>query len=441
MFDPNLIPAGIVRCNPQSRVLSANATMLRWAGLSDVSEVLGRPFYAVLAPAGRIYFETHIRPMLMVEGTVQEIAFELLTPSGKRRRIYLNGHAERDESGEIVALHYACFSGGHRQSYERELVKKRRDAEGYVALVQSSADAILNADRDGCIVSWNAAAEHLFGYTEAEVAGENWRSLLVGKTPEVPTAASSPASPDAPLTYRAEADARHSDGTAVAVEYHEAPLQDDDGDVMGTVVVLRDIRERRQADETIQALSREVLHRSKNQFAIIQAIARSTARHSSADDFVGIFTRRLDALSRNMELLTTASRTTADLAELVESQLKHLSKDQKRKVTVDGPGVQLSENQALYIGLAIFELSTNAIKYGALSEQAGETSAIDISWSLNDATLAFQWRESGMTSVVPPTQKGFGSRLTSEMLERSTRGKVTADYKPTGLIWQLDVAL
>ena len=441
MFDPNLIPAGIVRCNPQSRVLSANATMLRWAGLSDVSEVSGRPFYAVLAPAGRIYFETHIRPMLMVESAVQEIALELLTPSGERRRIYLNGHAERDASGTVVALHFACFSGGHRQSYERELLKKRRDAEGFVALVQSSADAILNADRDGCIVSWNAAAEHLFGYTEAEVAGENWRSLLLREMPDTPSVASSPTAPNAPLTYRAEADARHSDGAAVAVEYHEAPIQDDDGDVMGTVVVLRDIRERRQADETIQALTQEVLHRSKNQFAVIQAIARSTARHSSADDFVGIFTRRLDALSRNMELLTTASRATADLAELVESQLSHLSKDQKRKVTVDGPSVQLSENQALYIGLAIFELSTNAIKYGALSEQSEDTSAIDVSWSLSDGTLAFQWQETGMESVAAPTQKGFGSRLTGEMLERSTGAKVIADYKPTGLVWRLDIAL
>lgn len=436
MNDPDLIPAGIVRCAPDARIEAVNATMLRWAGRESVSELTGRPFYSLLSPAGRIYFETHIRPMLQVEGHVQEIALELQTPGGERRRIYLNGQAERDEGGAITALHLACFSGGHRQSYERELLRQRRDAEGYVALVKSSADAIINTDVDHRIVGWNAAAQALFGYAEAEVAGRDWREVLLdGADARGSDENAVRSDGDA---VRAEAEARHANGSRVAVEYHSSPIMDGSGDRLGMVTVVRDIRERRAAEETIRALNQEVVHRSKNQFAVIQAIARSTARHSSPYDFVEIFSNRLNALARNMSLLEMQASSALELRALADAQLDHLDEGLRARVSVDGPSVSLDEHTALYLGLALFELSTNALKYGALSQNARESGGVAVSWTMDGGELALDWVETGVRGVSAPSRAGFGSRLTGVLLERSTSGAVSADYRPGGLVWRYE---
>ncbi len=432
MHDPDLIPAGIVRCSPDARIETVNATMLRWAGRESAKALLGRPFYSLLSPAGRIYFETHIRPMLQVEGHVQEIALELLTPGGERKRIYLNGQAERGDAGEIKALHLACFSGGHRQSYERELLRQRRDAEGYVALVKSSADAIINTDVDHRIVGWNAAAQALFGHTEADVKGQDWRDVLLGgaRDQSVDSAA-----------LRAEAEARHASGEAVAVEYHSSPIVDSSGDTLGLVTVVRDIRQRRAAEETIRALNQEVVHRSKNQFAVIHAIARSTARHSKPEDFIEVFGNRLNALSQNLSLLESQSSSALELSALIEAQLAHLGEEQRARISLDGPRVTLVERIALYLGLAIFELSTNALKYGALSQHSATDSQIKISWSYVYGQLSLRWTETGVSGVRAPSRAGFGSRLTGTLLERSTGGTVEVDYRPGGLVWHYERAM
>ncbi|RZV37227.1 MAG: hypothetical protein EX271_11725, partial [Acidimicrobiales bacterium] len=125
MSDFDFIPAGIAICDPTGVITQLNATMLSWLDSSDKREFIGRPFHSILAPAAKIYFETHIRPMLMVEKSVQEISIEIMAPASQRIGVYLNGQVESSETGEPIALHFALFNGQQRYLYELELRERR----------------------------------------------------------------------------------------------------------------------------------------------------------------------------------------------------------------------------------------------------------------------------------------------------------------------------
>ena len=211
-----------------------------------------------------------------------------------------------------------------------------------------------------------------------------------------------------------------------------------DGRVTGGVLVVHDITERRRAEEQIRLLIREVNHRSKNMLSLVLSIARHTAATGS-EDFVDRFGARIRALAASQDLLVKSERTGVDIYELVRSQLAHFAELLEHRIKLQGLSLRLSASASQSIGMALYELATNAGKYGALATEGG---GIEISWNLarneqGEDQFEMSWTECGGPPVTPPSRTGFGSAVILTMIRMSLGANVTLSYPPTGLIWQV----
>ncbi|WP_430910999.1 HWE histidine kinase domain-containing protein [Methylobacterium sp. sgz302541] len=203
--------------------------------------------------------------------------------------------------------------------------------------------------------------------------------------------------------------------------------------------VVADVTDQRRAEERQTLLIRELHHRVKNTLATVQAIVGSTARNaSSIETFYDAFVGRIMSLAHTHSVLTEDTWQTADLRGLLVNELKPYAEADEgalldARVRLDGPPVDLTSEIAVPIGMAIHELTTNAVKYGALSARAGR---LAVTWELlprgPNGTLRFDWRESGGPPVAPPRRQGFGSRLLQRVLTTQVQAEVTTDYPPEG---------
>jgi two-component sensor histidine kinase len=203
--------------------------------------------------------------------------------------------------------------------------------------------------------------------------------------------------------------------------------------------VSMDITERKEHEAHIRFLMSEISHRSKNLLAVVQAIAAQTARASSSSaDFAADFSARLKSLASSVDLLVQQEWRGVSMKELVHSQLGHYAGTSDR-VAIKGPNVLLTPLSAQYLGMALHELSTNAVKYGAL---AGPEGRITITWRLgkvrDKARLQMKWVERGGPPASPPQHKGFGHLVIERMVAEALQGKVKLEFAAPGLSWSLD---
>jgi PAS domain S-box-containing protein len=211
------------------------------------------------------------------------------------------------------------------------------------------------------------------------------------------------------------------------------PIIGADGQPEAILSVSRDITLIKEAEQRQHLLALELKHRMKNTFAMIQSIANQTIR--GGPEVAAIkeaFTARLATMAIAQDILTQTVWAKASLAHLIGESLKGHS-DMSR-FRSEGPTVELSSRTALAMALALHELATNAIKYGALAQESGR---IDIAWSVMDGTFAFEWRESGGPPVQPPTRLGFGSRMIERAMAGYFQGTTSVDYAVTGIVFTL----
>jgi len=216
-----------------------------------------------------------------------------------------------------------------------------------------------------------------------------------------------------------------------------------DGKALRLINVVADVTSRKIGEEHVQSLLAEITHRGKNLLAVIQAIASQTGRTTvSFDDFQERFTRRLHGLAASHDLLVLQNWKGASLATLVQNQLAPFAESGSTGIRVSGPDIYLSPKVTETLGLALHELATNAVKYGALSVPQGK---IDVSWDLekkDGATselLRLNWLERDGPSVTPPNRKGFGHTVFERIVARSLNGDLKVDFTPAGLIWNLSI--
>jgi PAS domain S-box-containing protein len=215
-----------------------------------------------------------------------------------------------------------------------------------------------------------------------------------------------------------------------------------DGKAERLVSIVTDVTERKAAEDHIQFLMHEISHRSKNLLTVIQSIARRTARTAGTmEEFENRFERRLQGLAASHDVLVRENWHGAPLADLVRQQLVPFVEIHSSRFELAGPDVVVTAEAAQAIGLAVHELATNAIKYGALSAPAGK---VRVCWMFDgnpDAAeqLLLSWIEQGGPPVSPPSRKGFGHVVIGEMVERSLNGKVAVEFAGVGLKWSVSI--
>lgn len=213
-------------------------------------------------------------------------------------------------------------------------------------------------------------------------------------------------------------------------DLHIEPLRNEAEDIVGLTCASVDVTERKEAEAHLRLLMRELTHRSKNLLAVIQAMARQTARHAgSIDGFLTQFSARLQALAASHDLLVRESWHGASLREIIVAQLAAYIGGGSGQVTVEGEPVVLRPEAAQNLGLALHELGVNAAKFGALSLPNGRVS---IDWSLRDG-IDLNWREFNGPKVKPRRKKGFGSMVIERNLARALDATVDLTFDPDGL--------
>jgi two-component sensor histidine kinase len=204
-----------------------------------------------------------------------------------------------------------------------------------------------------------------------------------------------------------------------------------------------ELEERRLAQQRQRLLLNELNHRVKNTLATVQSIAGQTLR-SCADPvlFRQAFEARLSALSDTHNLLNAEGWDGAGLTALLRSELRPYDPAFARLAIDCDSELRLNPNATVALGMAVHELATNAVKYGALSTAAGR---ITVKWRRELAgegsRIHLHWIESGGPKVTPPQRTGFGARLLERGLANQLAGQVRLQYDPDGLHCYMNLAL
>jgi PAS domain S-box-containing protein len=339
--------------------------------------------------------------------------------------------------GEFLGMIGVNVDVTEREEAERQL---RESEERFRLAVEAAPSGMVMSDADGRIVMVNAHAETLFGYDRDELVGERIELLVPERfKPGHPayreTYTRQPRS--RPMGAGRDLFARRKDGTEVPVEIGLSSIETSDG-VM-TLAAVVDISGRKRDEAQRELLLAELNHRVKNTLAVVQGIAHQTFKNTDPDARRS-FEGRLVALAVAHNLLTNANWENASLEQLAADTL-HTSGPSGERVTLSGPRILLPPREALALAMALHELCTNAVKYGALSNDTGR---ITLEWSRSevpDAQLELVWREHGGPPVSPPTRRGFGSLLLDRTLAHDLNGKVAMEFKPDGLVCSISAPL
>lgn len=198
-------------------------------------------------------------------------------------------------------------------------------------------------------------------------------------------------------------------------------------------------RRRRRDEERQRLLMGELDHRVKNLLATVQSVARQTFRSAGTDQAViETFNRRLAAIAEAHALLMRGVEQSASLAEVVAISIKPFDLAKPSRFVIGGPDLLLNSRAALSLVMALHELCTNAVKYGALST---ETGSVNITWRLEETIdhpiLDLCWQEVGGPRVSAPEKSGFGSLMIERILSSQIEGKVEMRFAEDGLVARL----
>ena len=233
---------------------------------------------------------------------------------------------------------------------------------------------------------------------------------------------------------------RHGHREDVWWTYSFGPI-DFEGKVGGVLVVCKDVTSEHMAREALNLINEELKHRVKNTLTVLGAVATQTFQNASSKAELEKYKGRLAAFGRAHDLLTAANWAAAPLQDVITTALIPYRTGEGR-FKISGPPLVVKSRQALALSLAIHELATNALKYGALTVAGGHVS---ITWTSEnpqgEPNFVLVWQETGGPPPPEPSGVGFGSRLISRVLEDDFGGAVEMSYGPTGAICRLTAPL
>jgi PAS domain S-box-containing protein len=207
------------------------------------------------------------------------------------------------------------------------------------------------------------------------------------------------------------------------------------------VGTIQDISARHAAERHQQILIAELNHRVKNMLAIVQAMAHQTFRSVECGEAADTFSGRLAALAAAHTILTKQSWEAAAVREIAEAVLKPHDDGRKARIRLHGADdILVPPTTAVNLAMALHELATNAVKYGALSSRDG---TVDLAWTVthSEPMLHIDWRESGGPRVAEPQHQGFGTRMIRRVLASELGGKVSLEFRPDGLECAIEAPL
>jgi PAS domain S-box-containing protein len=430
----------IVTITEDSRVVEWNAAAERTFGYTR-ADVMGRDLTDLIIPPE--YRDAHRQGMAHYlatgEGPVlkNRIEIEALRQDGTRFPVELAVNAIHIEDRP----HFTAYLRDITERKRAEAVQ-RESEQRLRATYEHAFVGIAEVDPHGRFLRVNEQLCAITGYDRSDLIGRSFWDITHSDDRANDLERFHRQMAGDLDTYTIEKRYIHKTGRIVWVELSASKVDDEAGRPLYGVRVVRDVTERRRAEEHQRLLINELNHRVKNTLATVQSMMAQTLRSaaSTSEAQTGI-ERRLIALSRAHDVLTRENWEAANLREIIEQAVEPFLTLGEHRLQWEGPQVRLPPRMALAIAMAFQELATNATKYGALSNTEG---TVHLTWSVtheNPPRLRLKWKEVGGPPVLPPTRQGFGSRLIERSLAQDLNGQVKIEYHPEGVICTLDAPL
>lgn len=340
----------------------------------------------------------------------------------------------------------------HSQNDEEEQKVAEADVEGFrddlgpfvvAADTTRMAMVFTNAkEPENPIVYANQAFLDLTGWDRDEVLGESFNSLMArGASPaalkEIESAVAGHLKEDPQICYR------RKDGSQFWASIFINPVKDKDGAIVQHFASFVDLTRHKEAQASCDLLINELNHRVKNTLSTVQSIVKQGLRTATDPAVIReSIESRIFALSRSHDILSRENWASAGLHDLIDAAMEPfaVTEGQEERFTVEGDNIRLRPKAALALGIAFHELATNAFKYGAFSNTAG---TVSIAWTVEPSPLGdrliLRWRERDGPIVVPPSRKGFGSRMIERGLAHELEGEVQLEFPPAGVECTIDI--
>lgn len=361
---------------------------------------------------------------------------ELALEAENRRLRRLLEEAGRD-TGEARTLVEDQFA-----EFDRVSASLIRSGELLRRVLAGSGDCIKILDLDARLQFMSSGGRAVMEVDDfAPLAGCPWLEFWTGEYG--PAARRAVAEAAAGRRGRFQGPCATAKGTPKWWDVQVLPLVGPDGKPEQLLSISTDITAQRLAEGHQRVLMQELEHRVKNTLALVQSVANQTFRDAASLDAARrIFTDRLLALGKAHEILTRTSWNSAGIDAIVGSVIAPYLDAGQRRFQVTGPEVSLAAKPALALTMALHELCTNALKYGALSAEHGR---VLIEWKItgrrDDPRLRFVWTERDGPAVQPPQHKGFGSQLIERLLAAEFSGEVVLAFEAAGIVCAVDAPL
>lgn len=419
---------GIITINDEQRVVLFNPAAERMFGL-PVAQALGEHISRFMPVR---YRETHGAHILRFEetGVTTRQMGSLGAISGLRadgEEFPIEASISQVQVGGERLSTVILRDITERKAAEDALAESRRRMEG---ILESAMDALISLDDRQRIIVFNPAAERMFGVAAADAMGapierfipQRFRSGHGEHIRRFKVAGVT----NRRMGALGAVSGLRANGEEFPVEASISHV--DIGGATIATVILRDITERKANEEARHLLAREVDHRAKNALAVVQALV-SLTRAATTEEFIAAVRGRVSALGRAHSLLAQNRWEGADLAQVATDETAGYQRD--GQLVIGGPALVLPPNAVQPLSLLIHELATNAVKYGALSTDAGR---VDLRWSILPAgALELSWTESGGPPARQPASAGFGSTLVREVATRQLGGTLDIAWPASGM--------
>ncbi|ODA65955.1 Blue-light-activated histidine kinase [Methyloligella halotolerans] len=328
-----------------------------------------------------------------------------------------------------------AFSRLAEQLRSMEMAAEARQA-WLAQTLASIGDGVIASDADGRVEFMNDVAERLTGWSEAEAVDRpiedvfDLRHEESGEALESPVRRALSAGHIVVLTETAVLRCR--DGGTRPLDDSAAPIRNDNGDIIGAVMVFRDVSQRRKDEQQMQLRLNEAGHRIRNVFANVRAIMSLCERAASSPaELVNCVDTRMNCLLRSTDRLMYASEEGSSAREIIIDEIEpYLETSAEDRLHFAGVDALLDASASVSLGMIVHELANNASKYGSLSVQSGRV-LIRCHWQ-DDETFSIQWKESGGPSATEPTRTGLGTQIIGGLVRSQFRGSWEPVYGPEG---------
>jgi PAS domain S-box-containing protein len=328
---------------------------------------------------------------------------------------------------------------------EDEVDGFRKDLGPFVVAAETTRMAMVFTDAKEAgnpIIFANDSFLALTGYDREEVLGQKFNFLMARGTNRKALALVEAAF-DSSSDGGSEIRYHRKDGSIFWAAVFISPVRNESGDIVQHFASFVDLTRQKQEQAQSTMLIDELNHRVKNTLSTVQSIVWQVLRHTSDPEVIQkSIESRLFALSRSHDLLTRGNWEGAGLHDLVNEAMEPFGVLNGRtgRIKIEGKNVYLRPKATLALGIALHELATNAVKYGAFSNEEG---SILISWGIEPTPegqrLILRWQESDGPRVKPPSRKGFGSRVIERGLAHELEGTAHLDYRPDGVVCTIDI--